>query len=70
MCFYISIENLIKLFSKEIFFNILMEKFTYPIVFSLNAKRGNNYKERKIEIYKEHIKYIEPGKQSIYNLKF
>jgi hypothetical protein len=40
-----------------------MEKLTYPIIFLLNAKRGNNYKERKVEIYKDIIKYIEPGKE-------
>lgn len=39
-----------------------MEKLNYPIVFTLNSKRGNNYKERVIEIHKEFLKYFEPSK--------
>lgn len=43
-----------------------MENFNFPVVFTLNAKRGGSYKERKIEIYKDLIKYFELSKFELY----
>lgn len=39
-----------------------MDNISFPLTFNLQAKRNNSYNERKIEIFKDYINYIDPSK--------
>lgn len=40
-----------------------MEKINYPLIYILEAKRGNSYNKRRFEIHQEALKYYDIGKE-------
>ena len=39
-----------------------MDNITFPLTFNLQAKRNNSYNERRIEVFKDYINYIDSSK--------
>jgi hypothetical protein len=42
-----------------------MDEIKYPIVYVLDIKRGVKWSERRVELYRDKIRYINPSKKKL-----